>query len=327
MDHNDIRHKLSEYIDGSVSAREKAGIEEHLKTCAKCSDALNELRKTVQHIKAVEEVDPPAWLARKIMAKVRAETKEKKSAFQRLFYPLSIKLPLEAMAVVFLAVTAFYLYQNIQPSQKFAEAPQTRVAKRDANRETGTSPRLKQVPQAPGYKALDMKPEYEKPAPPVPLGKTVPATEGMTQEKRLAAPQASSTDMMREQGGPVKDFAVKKEAKAATPALSAKAKLRAAADSTSEKNHLTLNVQDVAVAAQNIRKLLAQREAKLIKQEVAADAIIMTISINPSKARSLVDELKSIGTLKEKDMDIEQYEETVTLEITVMRPAPGVQER
>ena len=217
MDHNDIRHKLSDYIDGSVSAREKAAIEEHLKTCSKCGDALNELQKTVEHIKTVEEVDPPAWLTQKIMAKVRAEAEGKKNIFQRLFYPLSVKLPLEAMAVMFLAVTAFYIYQNIEPSQKFAEAPPARVAKNETGRATGPSPRLKQVPQTPGYKALDMKPAYEKPAPPVPLGKTAPATEGMTQEKRSAAPQASSTDMMQEQGGPAKDFAVKKEAKAAAP--------------------------------------------------------------------------------------------------------------
>ena len=70
MDHNDIRHKLSEYIDGSVTAEEKSYIEEHLKTCSACSDALHELQKTVEHIKTVEEVEPPAWMTQKIMANV-----------------------------------------------------------------------------------------------------------------------------------------------------------------------------------------------------------------------------------------------------------------
>ncbi len=49
--HNDIRHKLSEYIDGSASDTEKAEIEKHVRDCPACSDALRELRKTVEHIK------------------------------------------------------------------------------------------------------------------------------------------------------------------------------------------------------------------------------------------------------------------------------------
>jgi hypothetical protein len=227
------------------------------------------------------------------------------------------------MAVVFLSLTAFYIYQNIDPSQKFAEAPPARVAKNETGRANVPSPRLKQVPQAPGYKALDMKPEYEKPAPPVPLQKTAPATEGMTREKRLASPQASSTDMMRDQGGPAKDFAAKKEAKAAAP--SPKAKFRATSDSSGAKIRLTMSVKGVAVAAQNIRNLLAPLKGKLIKQEVVADAVIMTISIAPSGTRSLVDELKKVGTLKEKDINIEQYDEAITLEIMVIRSAPDAQ--
>ncbi len=115
MDHNDIRHKLSEYLDGSVTAEEKSSIEEHLKTCSACSDALHELQKTVEHIKSVEEVEPPAWMTQKIMANVRAAEEERKGLFRRLFHPLSVKLPIQAVAVLFLAVTAFYIYQNMSP--------------------------------------------------------------------------------------------------------------------------------------------------------------------------------------------------------------------
>ena len=48
-------------------------------------------------------------MTQKIMAKVRAEAEEKKTIFQRLFYPLTVKLPIQAIAVLFLAVTGFYL--------------------------------------------------------------------------------------------------------------------------------------------------------------------------------------------------------------------------
>jgi len=219
MEHHDIRDKLSEYIDGSISAQEKTEIEEHLKTCTTCNDAYLELRKTIEHIKTIEAVEPPAWMSQKIMANVRAATEEKKGFFHRLFYPLAVKLPIQAVAVVFLAVTAFYIFRSIQPVslppetpvQEFAagkEEPTADVAKGKTTRAGESAPRSKKVPQTPEYKALDMKQEYEKPAPPVPVGPseqpavTAPgpakreslmsAKDETAQEKMPAAPKAKA---------------------------------------------------------------------------------------------------------------------------------------
>ncbi|HWR71678.1 MAG TPA: DUF2275 domain-containing protein [Nitrospirota bacterium] len=178
MNHNDIRHKLSEYLDGAVPGGEKAEIEEHLKACRTCSDALEELRKTIETVRQIEETEPPAWMTSKIMARVRAEAERKKSFFQRLFYPLAIKVPLQTVAVLFLLVTAFYIYRSIQPEMQYTETPAPMFeAKKEAPSDGKTkgaigraeepSPR-KQAPQSPEYKSLDMKYAYEKPAPPVP---------------------------------------------------------------------------------------------------------------------------------------------------------------
>lgn len=180
MDHNDIRHKLSEYIDGAVAPGEKAAIEQHLKTCGECADALRELRKTIEHIHAVGEVESPAWMTQQIMAKVRKEAEEKKGLWhwQRVFAPFLMKFPVQAVAVLFLSVTAFYLYTTMHPAEKHAEAPMERFAKqeahnglRDAHKQKApeiTGRREKKIAQGSDYKALDMKYEYEKPAPPVP---------------------------------------------------------------------------------------------------------------------------------------------------------------
>jgi hypothetical protein len=178
MDHNSIRHKLSEYIDGTVSQEEKAWIEEHLKACEKCSDALHELQKTIEHVRQIDEVEPPAWMTQKIMAKARA-IEQKKSFYERLYSAFVVKLPVKAVAVVFLAAIAFYMYRDIRP-QKLSEAPIPEAAvKNEAappasvkSEQFGTKDsalRSKRVPQSPEYKTLDMKGEYEKPAPPVPL--------------------------------------------------------------------------------------------------------------------------------------------------------------
>lgn len=225
MEHNTIRHMLSEYLDGSVSAQDKAEIDNHLKTCPECEKALNDLQKTIEHVKSVEEIDPPAWMTQKIMATVRAEAEEKKGLFQRLFFPLSIKLPIQAVAVAFLTVTVFYMYRNTQPTENFSETPlpskqelasqkavpPAPAAKRESKKADDSLLRSKQVPQTPEYKALDMRQEYETPAPPVLKGKLeesapakpaeqpAPAKNEMMMEKRTAATQAPALGMAQKE--------------------------------------------------------------------------------------------------------------------------------
>jgi len=237
MEHHAIRHKLSEYIDGSVTAEEKAEIEQHLKTCPICSDSLRELEKTVEHIRTIEEVEPPAWLIRKTMAKVRSEAEQKQGFFHRLFFPLHIKLPLQAVAILFLSITAFYVYRNIQPTAKFEEtateqfstekktvlpAPKSLEPPHAANTKSGlsqeqdSSHRSQQLPQTPEYKALDMRQEYESPPPPVLKGKAAatgqspakPAGQPAEAEKEAAlnrsaaAPQTAAPSMTQSQAEP-----------------------------------------------------------------------------------------------------------------------------
>ena len=238
MDHNDIRHKLSEYIDNSVTADEKTAIEEHLRTCTDCADALRELRKTIENLRAVDEVQPPSWMTEKIMAKVRGEQESNRSVWQRLFYPLAVKLPIQAVAVLFLTFTVYYIYSGMHPADKYAEAPLGRLAKDEARpaapealKRKGpelSAPQEKKQGQTPGYRSLDMKYAYEKPAPPIPAAPgagitatreepaaSVPAKRAapMTGKEEAAAgaprtvPKAAVPSMMAEQAAPARDAA------------------------------------------------------------------------------------------------------------------------
>jgi Putative zinc-finger/Predicted integral membrane protein (DUF2275) len=226
MDHNKIRHKLSEYIDGAVTPQERSAIDDHLKSCASCTDALAELRKTIEQVKQIEEVEAPAWMTQKIMVNVRAAAEEKKGLFRLLFYPLAVKLPIQAVAVLFLMVTVYYIYSSMHPVDKYAEAPMGRLAKQEAPaREQDSAKRKaaevpaeqeKKVAQEPGYKSLDMKYEYEKPAPPRPAeapaaAAPVPAKiaeppmtdkGGRSLEKRDIAAKAAAPALLAEQAAP-----------------------------------------------------------------------------------------------------------------------------
>jgi hypothetical protein len=242
MKHEEIRHKLSEFIDGAITPGEKAEIEQHLKACTECADALREIRKTIEYIHAIEEVESPAWMTQKIMAKVREEHEAKNTLWQRVFIPLFTMFPVQAVAVVFLAVTAYFIYTNINPAQKYTEEPVGMLAKKEApavqrmKEENKTvreaAPEAKQDSRKPGYKSLDMKYEYEKPAAPVPAvpgaGAVATREESAASapapakresqmyaqdkadlEKRAAAPKANAVEpsFMAEQAAPAAEVA------------------------------------------------------------------------------------------------------------------------
>ncbi|MDA8099381.1 MAG: DUF2275 domain-containing protein [Nitrospiraceae bacterium] len=190
MNHNDIRHKLSEYIDESVTGAEKATIEEHLKTCADCSEALRELRKTIEQVKQIEEVEAPAWMASKIMAKVRDEEGQKKSFWQRFLVPLFTYRPAQAVAVLFIAVISYYIYTNLNPAAKYSEEPVAKLSQREAPVEMPDKriPKPSQQPekkiaQEPAFRSLDMKYEYEKTAAPKPREEPPAAAPAPAQEE------------------------------------------------------------------------------------------------------------------------------------------------
>ena len=222
MDHDEIRHKLSEFIDGAVTSDEKSAIEQHLKTCTECSEALRELRKTIEHIHAVEEVESLAWMIQKIMAKVRTEAENKKGIWQRVFGPFLMKFPVQAVAVLFLAVTAYYIYSSINPAQKYTEEPVGMLAKKEApavgrmkeedKAVREAAPESKEAARKPGYKSLDMKYAYEKPAAPVPREQPVASA---------PAPEKPETQMYAQDKTDLERRSVSPKAKAEAPSLMA----------------------------------------------------------------------------------------------------------
>ena len=240
MTHNDIRHKLSEYIDGSVTPDERTAIDEHLTTCTECSDALRELRKVIEAVKQIEEVDAPAWMTRKIMAKVRDEQEARKGLWRRARAFFTMRYPIQALTVLFMAVTAYYLYSSINPAQKYAGEPVGMLARKEAPavgriQEEGkalreAAPESKQAPQKPGYRSLDMKYSYEKPAAPVPAeapAASAPASakreafmsakDEADLEKRASAPRAAAPSLLMEQTAPSAGAAPHRDAKGETP--------------------------------------------------------------------------------------------------------------
>jgi hypothetical protein len=135
MECKHIRERLPAYREEDVDLEEKKAIGQHLSSCQKCSQALDDLKKAEELVKRLPEVEPPAWMTQKVMARVRAEEEKRKGIVQHLFFPLRIKIPIEVFATVLIAVAAIYVFKAVEPQMKpvgLPSAPEQGIAKEES---------------------------------------------------------------------------------------------------------------------------------------------------------------------------------------------------
>lgn len=107
----DIENLLPLYPEGILSDAEKQAVEEHLADCAACQKELAYLQKAGQLVNHLADVEEPVWFQQKIVARVREEA-DKQSFPHKWFYPLRIKIPVQIMATIVIAVLAVYIYRS-----------------------------------------------------------------------------------------------------------------------------------------------------------------------------------------------------------------------
>ncbi|HEX7539224.1 MAG TPA: anti-sigma factor, partial [Syntrophales bacterium] len=123
----EIEDQLPGMIDGALPETEKKRIEAHLETCASCRKAFADLRTSDERVKSLEEVEPPPWLKTRVMARVREEAGQKEGIFRKLFYPLHVKVPIQALATVLIAVVAWNVNKTGEPEFRQMAPPSTVV--------------------------------------------------------------------------------------------------------------------------------------------------------------------------------------------------------
>jgi hypothetical protein len=292
MQCSDVREKLSAYIEGIVSPEEKQLIDEHLKVCERCSDSLADLRKAHELVRNLEEVEPPPWLTQKVMARVRSETPLKRGVLQKIFYPLHIKLPIEALAVIFVAFMSVHVYRTMQPEMKLTEAPLEEVKPR----------------------ALSEKKEEMRAA-----DRGKPTAQVMVAEKRAkhrAGYRSPARAVEPEPAAPSAGAVVRDEIEAEAPP--SKLKL-ARVGKGREGIRLTVNVKAIEAAIEEIEKALVQLGGKIIKKEDFQDKSLITAELDSERVEKLSEKLRSIGELKEKAPAYEAREGTVNIRIKIVK--------
>ena len=308
----DIEKRLSAYIENDIPSHERLIVEEHLKSCPHCSKSLADLRKAIKRVKSVEEMEPPAWLTQKIMAKVKEEAAPKKGILRWLLYPLHIKLPLEIAATITIVIASVYIYHVGKPELKLAEAPMQDIAgqtllkeKEEVQREVAdkdvSAPSPLPLPEK-SEKRIKAKPAAKEPQKSVPMKRPEVA-----ESKSLEMPPSPVHRDEKDKIGLSRVSAGKAALKQETSAPEANVQ-SFVAEKRRDVTVITLKVQNRESAKQEIEKVLSQLQAKIIKTEYPENQTIISAKLDAKKIKELIARLKQLGKMEEKEVSLEGLE-------------------
>jgi hypothetical protein len=147
---HETREHLSAWLDEALDTSERAQVDAHLAGCADCRRELEALRSTISLLARVGPARAPAGFVDKVMSGCHPTPWHLRLG-RLIFLPLSVKLPVEAGAVIVIALLGVYLLQS---------TPELR----DATRRDSPAPVFRPEPPAP----------VPSPAPPAPASPPLP---------------------------------------------------------------------------------------------------------------------------------------------------------
>ncbi len=303
MECKDIRKGLSAYIEKTVTPKQKAAIDAHLKQCKRCRHYLADLKRTIKYMRQLEEVEPPRWLAQRVMTRVRAEAEAKQRIWQRLFLPVHIKLPLEAIAVIFIAVGVIYIFKTMQPQMQLARIP-------TETKEMAPAPATAPKKEAPA--ALSK----ERPAPATAGDQLMYEKRTETQAERSMG-KAKAPAKMTEQETAAPAYRDESDRRGLLAPKAASPKT--AAESKAKEVHFSVHVEDLDTASRDIAETLRQLGGKKIMTEPLKDKAVIDAEIDANKVQELTEQLHLIGDVQERGLAGAAAEGDVAVTIDILK--------
>ena len=323
MECKGIKEKLCAYLEGIVSPEEKRIIEEHLPSCPECRKNLADLRKTGELVKDLAEVEPPAWFTQKIMSRIRAEEEKKKGLWQKLFYPLHIKVPIQALATVFIAVIAVYVFRAVEPEMKLTPLPSPtppptqQVMPKEERKEASQPPQVIGLDSSTPPKST-LKDESARESAKVPA---VPPPSAALPEPAGKPLRAERKQEAEESLGKGEGIALSR----AAPETQDRKKLAAAPPSFKEMAGLQIKpanvlvkVPDAHVAGSKVDDLFHQLGARKIEKESREGREILTAELSATQVKEFLEKLKAIGEVNEQDIPGEATSGHVAVRVEIV---------
>ena len=107
----EVQLLLSEYIETSLDTIRLKAVESHLLACPGCRAETEGLMDCIRQISDLPLLDPPIGFTQRVMAHVR-EIETRPSWWRRVLAPVRVSVPIQATALVLVAVLAVFLYQK-----------------------------------------------------------------------------------------------------------------------------------------------------------------------------------------------------------------------
>ena len=106
---HDVQAQLSAFLEKSLDTIRLKGIETHLNSCPACRAEANALSYCIRQVAELPAVEPPPGFAQRVMAHAR---EIEPRGWQRFMAALRATMPIQAAAVIMIAVLAVLLYQK-----------------------------------------------------------------------------------------------------------------------------------------------------------------------------------------------------------------------
>lgn len=326
MECDRIQKQLSAYLDDTLSSAEKGVIDNHLKLCPKCRKSLADLEMTVRSIKGLEEIIPPPWLTQKIMTRVKIEAElTKKNLWQKLFYPLHVKLPIEAFGVFLIALTALYVFKSMEPKINIEIAPSERKVSEYAAKRKDAAPGTEAGKPSPApIVTRSKKDETTAGSPPLQESSPLPAEQSEQPGYDKAPPVREERAELRK--APEKEMPMKSApAPARLSAPNAASQERATQGTGKlmtglpEKEDISISFKaaNIDSARRAVKEVLSKLGGRFIREEPASDALIITGELGSDKLPLFMDKLKTLGAVKEKTLRPIAGKDLVLVKITI----------
>jgi len=298
-----IENSLPLYAEGLLSDAEKMSVEEHLAECADCSKAIADLKKVAAMTQGLSDIETPPWFKQRIMARVREEA-EKKSFAQKWFYPLRIKIPIQVMATIIIAVLAVYIYRSGDEQMK-AIVPQAPQPVMEAQQEPTPAEIPKAKKAAPALLADGEKDKVSELS-------SLPVLQEAPQ--KFAARQESMKDRSVEDDSLSGAAKKSRMFKAATPAKPAP---MAASITDQLQPVISVYVADVNSAVVEAEKILTNHNAKKVTKKLVDGKTILKAEIPAKNLKDVLSQLRGFGRVEEKNMPPESGEQAINVIIEI----------
>ena len=114
---SEVKRKLSAYLDGEMSERDKKDIAEHVQQCKGCKEELAALSKVMDALGVLEGMEPPPYFITRVRQCVREEGKS--APFLEKIRSVAISFATAAAVVVSVLIGNQFgrtLYQSVAPT-------------------------------------------------------------------------------------------------------------------------------------------------------------------------------------------------------------------